>query len=108
MTFVTKLTLRSGDRDVLDATATEIKSVVSRKGAELKGPHPRPPTTYRVPLSKRLSGDGRTFDPWRYTVYARDIEIVGYDSVTEAVATRDFPSSVRIAIEVERLGSAGP
>lgn len=107
MTFVTNITLRSGDRVVLDATADEIKSIVSRKGAELKGPHPRPPTTLRVPQSKRLSSDGGTFDPWEYRVYTRDMRIVGYDAVTETVVRREFPASVHVALEVERLGAPG-
>lgn len=106
MTFVTRLTLRSGDRAVLDATVKEIKTFVSRKGAELKGPHPRPPSTIYVGLSKRLRADDDQFSRWKYTVYRREMEIRGYDTVAREATTRAYPSSVHVAVEVEQLGHA--
>ena len=106
MTYLTKLTLQSGDRVVLDHTVKDIKQFVERKGAEMKGPHPRTPQTVSVPLRKRLAGDGASFDPWTYTVYSRDIEIVGHDEVARAVASRSFPASLHVTVAVERVGSA--
>lgn len=105
MAYITKLTVESGDRAVLEETVAEIKEYVSGKGAQLKGPHPRPPTEYRVPLRKCLSSAGGGYRHWDYTVYRRDIEIVGRDEVARAVATRDFPRSIRIEIEVEQTGA---
>ena len=105
MTFVTKLTLESGDRVVLEETVDDIKRFVSGKGVQIKGPHPRPPVDHRVPLSKQLCADGDTFSEWRYTVYRRDIEIVGRDDVARAVATRAFPRSIRVTVAVERTGA---
>lgn len=106
MTFVTKLTLRSGDRAALEETVAEIKEFVGRKGAEMKGPHPRPPAEYTVSLPTRLER-GDSFSPWSYTVYQRDLEIVGHDAVARAVASRTFPRSLQIVLEVEQLRSAG-
>lgn len=108
MTFVTKLTLESGDRVVLEETVAEIKSFVSGKGVQLKGPHPRPPVDYRVPLQKRLDDSAAAFPDWEYSVYRRDLEIVGRDEVARAVATRSFPRSIRVTVEVERTGTTAP
>lgn len=106
MSYVTKITLQSGDRAVLDETVAEIKTFVSRKGAEMAGPHPRPPTEFSVSQPKRLSNDGGRFDPWRYTVYTRELEIKGYDAVARTLATRDYPSSVHLSIQVDQIRSA--
>ena len=105
MTFVTKLTLRGGDQAVLDETVDEIATFVSRKGAELKGPHPKPPTKLRVPLYRTLAGGEERFPDWEYTVYTRHIEIVGHDAVARAVAERDLPPSVFVSITVEQVNS---
>lgn len=105
MTYLTKLTLQSGDRVVLDQTVSDIKQFVARKGAEMKGPHPRPPETVSVSLRKHLDGTAGEFPPWTYTVYTRDIEIVGHNDVAREVASRAFPSSLYVTIEVEHVGS---
>ena len=107
MTFVTRLTLQSGDRIVLDETVAEIKTFVSRKGAEMKGPHPKPPTAVRAPRLKRLDDTDDRFEDWCYTVYTRNIEIVGHDTVARAVASQGFPNSVHVSVEIEQLRSAG-
>lgn len=107
MSFVTRMTLRSGDRVVLDETVNDIKSFVSRKGAEMRGPHPKPPRKCAVGLPKRLTGDGPRFRNWSYTIYTRELEIVGHDAVARAVASRDFPSSLQVVVEIEQLRSAG-
>ena len=106
MTFVTKLTVQSGDRTVLEQTVEEIKAFVSGKGVQLKGPHPRPPRNYRVRLQKRLDGSESAYPAWEYTVYRRDLEIVGRDEVARDVATREFPRSIQVTITIERMGNA--
>ena len=105
MPFVTKLTLRGGDQAVLDETVDAIAAFVSRKGAQLKGPHPKPPTRLRVPLYRQLSPARGKFPAWEYTVYTRDIEIVGHDAVARAVAEWDLPASVFVSITVEQVNS---
>jgi ribosomal protein S10 len=102
MPFVTKLRLQSGDREALDAVVTDIKETAARKGAELKGPHPKPPTDLRVPQCKR-AGDDDTFDPWSYTVYTRTVEIVGHEGFARSVTERSFPDSVHVTAEIEQV-----
>ncbi|MFC6973900.1 uS10/mL48 family ribosomal protein [Halomicroarcula sp. GCM10025709] len=107
MPFVTTLTLSSGDREQLDDTVEEIKQRAERKGVELKGPHPEPPTDLRVPQSKTLGpGDGR-FESWSYTVYTRTIEIVGYEEFARSVAQRSFPGGVHVEAGVEQRTQIG-
>lgn len=106
MTFVTKLTLQSGDRAVLDRVVDEIATFVERKGAEMKGPHPSPPETLRVPQHKRTTG-GDSFGSWSYTVYTRTIEIVGHDSVARQVMDRKRPAGVHLGVEVEQVRQVG-
>lgn len=102
MPFVTKLTLKSGDRHRLDDVVSTIKEAAARKGVELKGPHPHPPDELRVPQQKRLGSDGPSFDRWGYTVYTRTIEIVGHDEFARSVAERDFPDGVYVSAEIEQ------
>lgn len=105
MTYVTRITLQSGDRVVLDDTVAEIKQFVSRKGAEMTGPHPRPPTECSVPLSKSLTGGTARFPPWSYTIYSRDMVVKGYDSIARALAERTYPASVHVTLELDQVGS---
>jgi len=107
MTFVTTLSLTSGNRYVLDDVVEEIKADARRKGAEFKGPHPEPPEEYRVPQRRRLDADGEEFEPWQYTVYARTLRIVGHDQFARAVAGREYPEAVRVEAEVEHVTGAG-
>ena len=108
MTFVTRLTLQSGDRDALDGCASAIKATAERKGAPLKGPHSRPPRNLSVPQHRRLHADDeRSFPSWEYTVFTRDLEIHGHEEVARHVAGRDFPDSVHVEIEVEQIHDMG-
>ncbi len=106
MTFVTTLTLTSGNRHTLEDVVGDIKATAERKGAELKGPHPSPPADYRVPQSKRLD-DGETFEPWDYTVYKRTMRIVGHDEVARRTAHREFPDDVHVEVEIEQVTGVG-
>lgn len=109
MTFVTKMRLQSGDRTTLDSVVSEIKSTVGRKGAEMKGPHSSPPEKIRVAQYKGLSDEraGR-FSPWKYTVYTRDLEIVGGNSAVRLVTQEmDFPTSLHVEVEVEQKRPMG-
>jgi ribosomal protein S10 len=106
MPFVTTLRLTSGDRRVLDSVVTDIKTAAARKGAEFKGPHPKPPTELRVPQYADL-GPGDTFDPWNYAVYARVVEIVGHDAFAREITQRDFPDAVHVAADIEQVRTAG-
>jgi ribosomal protein S10 len=106
MTFVTKLRLRSGDREALDRVVEDIRSAAERKGAELKGPHSRPPDRLRVPQYRSLDAVAE-YSAWDYTVYARDLEIVGHDDLARSIASRDFPSSIHVEVEVERVDPVG-
>lgn len=108
MAFVTKLTLQSGDRAVLDSLVADIETAAERKGADVRGPHPEPPRTLRVPLQKRLEDDASSFDAWAYTVYTRTMEIVGHDEVTRQITTgTNFPDSVRVEAAVETVSAPG-
>jgi len=106
MPFVTRLTLRSGDGDLLDAVVSRIKERAERKGVELKGPHPKPPTRHTVSLYKGLAG-GDTFDTWEYTVYTRVIEIVDHNEFAREIAEQEYPDPIHIAADIEQFSQAG-
>jgi small subunit ribosomal protein S10 len=106
MPFVTKLAFQSGDRAVLDRVVTDIKETAERKGVDLKGPHTEPTRSLSVPQYKRLDTTD-TFQPWRYTVYKRTIEIIGYDDFARSVADRDYPAGIHVGIEVDRVKAPG-
>ncbi|WP_114576024.1 uS10/mL48 family ribosomal protein [Saliphagus sp. LR7] len=108
MTFVTRLRLQSGDRTALDGVVSEIKADAERKGAQLKGPHTHPPDDLRVPQRRRLHADDRrSFPDWSYTVFSRELEIHGHDTFAREIAGREFPSSVHVEAEVERIHGMG-
>ncbi|HMB50801.1 uS10/mL48 family ribosomal protein [Natronoarchaeum rubrum] len=106
MTFVTKLRLQSGDRAVLDSEVEDIKDTAERKGAELKGPHSKTTQRMQVPLSKDTTGGGR-LGSWDYTVYSREVEIVGHDDLARRLAAREFPEPIHVEVEVEQITPVG-
>lgn len=106
MTFVTTLRLESGDRRALDAVVDDIRSTAERKGAEFKGPHTPPPEEYSVPLHKTAEGDEQ-FPAWSYTVYSREVEIVGHDEFARSITTREFPESIHVEAEVRSVQPSG-
>lgn len=106
MTTVTRIRLRSGDRDVLESVVGSIKETCRRKGAELKGPHSDSPVEYRVPLYRRLDGDpSATFPSWSHTVFQRRFELRGHEELARAILEWDFPPSVRVEAQVEQIQS---
>ncbi|MCU4925356.1 hypothetical protein OB905_05055 [Halobacteria archaeon AArc-dxtr1] len=108
MTFVTRLTLQSGDRAALDGIVSDIKETAERKGAALKGPHSYPPETISVPQHSRLhADDDRRFASWQYTVFKRELEIHGHDNLARNIAKQNFPDSVHIEAEVEQVHGVG-
>ena len=104
MTFITRIRFRSGNRPALDQVVDDIRTTVERKGAELRGPHSAPPEHVRVPQYKTISGDeSRQFRSWDYTVYTRQLEIVGHNDVARLATDREFPDGVRVEVELEQI-----
>ncbi|USZ68888.1 uS10/mL48 family ribosomal protein [Halorussus salilacus] len=104
MTFVTRISLQSGNRPALDRVVDRIRTTAERKGAELRGPHSAPPTDLSVPQYKTTGGDeSRQFRSWDYTVYARQLEIVGHNDVARQVAEFEFPDGVHVEVELEQI-----
>lgn len=102
MTVVTRIRLRSGDREVLESIVADVKSACRRKGAEVKGPHSDSPIEYRVPLYRRLDGDeDATYPAWSHTVFQRRFELRGYEDLVRDVLAWDFPESIRVEAMVE-------
>jgi ribosomal protein S10 len=107
MPFVTKLTMESGDRHRLDDVVDAIKRRANRKGVELKGPHPQPPEHLRVPQSKTLGSGSERFESWDYTVYSREIEIIGHDEFARDVAGDSYPEGIHVEAAVEQRTHSG-
>jgi ribosomal protein S10 len=107
MPFVTTLVFKSGDRQLLDDTVDGIKDDAARKGVELKGPHPKPPEDHSVPQSKRLLDDDDHFDSWTYTVYTREVRIVGHDEFARDIAGRDMPAPISVEAEIDQQTGMG-
>jgi small subunit ribosomal protein S10 len=106
MPFMTRLTLRSGDGDLLEDIVSDIKERAERKGVELKGPHPKPPTRHTVALHKDLAGS-EAFDTWQYTVYTRVVEIVDHNEFARQVTQQAFPDRVHIEADIEQFSQTG-
>jgi small subunit ribosomal protein S10 len=106
MPFVTRLTLQSGDGDLLDSVVADIKERAERKGVELKGPHPKPPSKHSVPQYKRV-GTEDSFGTWEYTVYTREIEIIDHNEFAREVTEREFPDRIHITADIEQFSQTG-
>ena len=108
MTITTKVTLRSGDRAALDGVVEDIRETAHRKGVDLRGPHSEAPAELRVPLYANVDGDrARQFPGWRYTVYSRRLELVGHEESAQFLLTREFPDSVHVEVELDRIRPVG-
>ena len=107
MPFVTTIRLRSGDRAALDDLVEDIRGTAERKGAELRGPHTSPPSSHRVPLYRRLTGDGGRFSPWDYTVYERIVELTGHDDTVRRIVGQEPPRGVHVEVSVDQVRSVG-
>jgi len=108
MTFVTKLTFTSGDRDTLERVVRDIRDNVRRKGAQIKGPHSDTPENFYVSQYKSLDGDeSDKYSSWNYTVYQRRLEIHGHDDLARRVMERDLPASIRMEADIERVKTVG-
>ncbi len=107
MPFVTTITLKSGDRQALDTIVSEIRDSAERKGIELKGPHSRPPQTYRVPLFESLTDTTTETSVWEYIVYERELQISGHNETVRQVTDWEFPPSIQVEVTVDRVRSIG-
>jgi small subunit ribosomal protein S10 len=103
---VTRLTFQSGDRVALEAALEDIKAAAERKGAEFKGPHAHPPEEFRVPQYKTAAADD-AFEAWSYTVYERELDVVGHDDFAREVAGWDLPPGIHVSAEVEQVSGMG-
>jgi ribosomal protein S10 len=106
MTFVTRLSFQSGDREALDETVNDLKEMLRRKGAKCKGPHTHPSERVRVPLHGDLAPDSR-IDTWGYEVYRRELEIHGSDEIARQVGHQEFHDAVHVEIEVDQKTPMG-
>jgi ribosomal protein S10 len=106
MPFVTRLTLQSGDGELLDSIVTDIKEQAERKGVQLKGPHPKPPRRHGVPQFKDHSATD-SFGNWEYTVYTRNIEIIDHNEFARTVAEREYPDRIYITADIEQYNQTG-
>ncbi|QZA88981.1 uS10/mL48 family ribosomal protein [Salinarchaeum sp. IM2453] len=102
MSFVTTLKLESGDRAVLDRIVEEIQTTAKQKGAELNGPHTFSPEEYSVPQYGDYNSNGR-FGTWEYTVYRRELSLVGHQQLASKILSWDFPDAIRVEAEVEQI-----
>lgn len=106
MTTVTRIRLRSGDREALEAVVERITQVCRRKGAEFKGPHSDSPEQVRATLYARLDGDPDTRYPdWSYSVYQRRLELRGHEDLARDLLAWEFPPSVKVEVAVEQIQS---
>lgn len=101
MRFATTLTFTSADRTALDETVADCKGTLERKGAEFRGPHPSPTRTVSAPLYDGATGERR--GEWTYTVFTRELEVLGRGELARELAERSFPPAVHVALEVDQV-----
>ena len=102
MSVVTTLRLESGDRQVLESVVEDLCTTAQQKGAELNGPHSYPPKQQGVPQYEDI--EGTAFGTWEYTIYRRELSIVGHDALAKELAQWSFPTAVHVELELSPLG----
>jgi ribosomal protein S10 len=105
MSFVTRMTFQSGDREALDGVVGDLRETLERKGAQFNGPHSRPTETLSVPMYADVTGD-RTLGDWTHTVFTRTIELVGHDTLARQLTERTLPETVHLSVEVTSGGTS--
>ncbi len=100
-----RIKLWSKDKESLDETAINIKELVEKLGASVRGPIPLPTKTLRIPVMRQMktgTGHGNAkFDRWEMRVHKRLLEIGETERALHQIMRLQIPHNVNIEVKMK-------
>lgn len=100
-----RIKLWSRDKERLDETAKNIKELVEKLGASVRGPIPLPTKTLRIPVMRQMktgTGHGNAkFDRWEMRVHKRVLEIGESERALHQIMRLQIPQDVNIEVKMK-------
>jgi len=100
-----RIKLWSRDKDKLEETARNIKELVEKLGASVKGPIPLPTKKIRIYVMRQMktgTGHGRAkFDRWEMRIHKRVLEIGESERALHQIMRLQIPQEVNIEVKLK-------
>lgn len=100
-----RIKLWSRDKERLDETAKNIKELVEKLGASVRGPIPLPTKKLRIPVMRQMktgTGHGNAkFDRWEMRVHKRVLEIGESERALHQIMRLQIPQDVNIEVKMK-------
>jgi len=99
-----RIKLWSQDKKKLDETATNIKELVEKLGASVRGPIPLPTKILKIPVMRQMktgTGHGNAkFDRWEMRIHKRLLEIGESERALHQIMRLQIPQDVNIEVKM--------
>ncbi len=103
MVVKTRIRLWSTNVESLNYVIDQIKSVVTKAGAKMRGPIPLPTKRLVVPTLRLPHGEGsKKWDRWELRIHKRIIDLYADERVMRQIMRVRVPEDVYIEIEILR------
>jgi len=100
-----RIKLWSRDKDKLEETARNIKELVEKLGASVKGPIPLPTKKIRIYVMRQMktgTGHGNAkFDRWEMRIHKRILEIGESERALHQIMRLQIPQEVNIEVKLK-------
>ena len=100
-----RIKLWSRDKDKLEETAKNIKELVEKLGASVKGPIPLPTKKIRIYVMRQMktgTGHGNAkFDRWEMRIHKRVLEIGESERALHQIMRLQIPQEVNIEVKLK-------
>jgi len=100
-----RIKLWSRDKDKLEETANNIRELVEKLGASVKGPIPLPTKKIRIYVMRQMktgTGHGNAkFDRWEMRIHKRILEIGESERALHQIMRLQIPPEVNIEVKLK-------
>lgn len=100
-----RIKLWSRDKGRLEETARNIKELVEKLGASVKGPIPLPTKKIKIPVMRQMktgTGHGNAkFDHWELRIHKRVLEIGESERALHQIMRLQIPQEVNIEVKLK-------
>lgn len=102
-----RIKLWSKDKEKLEETAKNIKEMVEKLGASIKGPIPLPTKKLKLPVMKQVktgTGHGNAkFENWEMRVHKRVLEVGESERALHHIMRLQIPEDVNIEVKLREV-----
>jgi len=100
-----RIKLWSRDKEKLDETAKNIKQLVEKLGASVRGPIPLPTRKIKIQVMRQMktgTGHGNAkFDRWEMRIHKRVLEIGESERALHQIMRLQIPQEVNIEVKMK-------